>query len=42
MNDSGQQDVDFALTVQELAKMIKAAGVDFLRLVIHHLTIPLD
>ena len=29
MNASGQQDVDYALTVQELARMIKAAGVDF-------------
>ncbi|MFV0502356.1 MAG: NADH-dependent [FeFe] hydrogenase, group A6 [Lachnospirales bacterium] len=29
MNDSGHQDVDLSLTVQELAKMIKAAGIDF-------------
>ena len=29
MNDSGYQDVDYALTVQELARMIKSAGVDF-------------
>ena len=29
MRDSGYQDVDFALTVQELAKMIQAAGIRF-------------
>lgn len=32
MNDSGYQDVDMALTVQELARMIKAAGIDFSKL----------
>ncbi len=29
MNDSGYQDVDIVLTVQELAKMIRTAGIDF-------------
>ncbi|MBP1736818.1 MAG: Iron hydrogenase, small subunit [Oscillospiraceae bacterium] len=29
MNDSGYQDVDVALTVQELAWMIRTAGIDF-------------
>ena len=29
MNDSGYQDVDIVITVQELAKMIKTAGIDF-------------
>lgn len=29
MTDSGYQDVDMVLTVQELAKMIKSAGIDF-------------
>ncbi len=29
MNDSGYQDVDYVLTVRELARMIKETGVDF-------------
>ena len=29
MNSSGYQDVDIVLTVQELASMIKAAGISF-------------
>ncbi|MCR5387824.1 MAG: [FeFe] hydrogenase, group A [Lachnospiraceae bacterium] len=29
MNDSGYQDVDCSITVQELANMIKVAGIDF-------------
>lgn len=29
MNSSGYQDVDYALTVRELARMIKEAGIDF-------------
>lgn len=29
MNDSGYRDVDAVITVQELAKMIKTAGIDF-------------
>ncbi|SHJ41352.1 NADH-dependent [FeFe] hydrogenase, group A6 [Parasporobacterium paucivorans] len=32
MSDSGYQDVDAALTVQELAKLIKSAGIDFSKL----------
>ena len=32
MNDSGYQDVDAVLTVRELARMIKQAGIDFNRL----------
>ncbi len=32
MNDSGYQDVDMTLTVQELARMIKSAGIDFSKL----------
>ena len=29
MNDSGQQDVDISITVQELAKMIRESGINF-------------
>ncbi|MEA4813282.1 MAG: NADH-dependent [FeFe] hydrogenase, group A6 [Oscillospiraceae bacterium] len=29
MNDSGYQDVDMSLTVQELARMVRAGGIDF-------------
>ncbi len=32
MKDSGFQDVDYVLTTRELARMIKAAGIDFLSL----------
>jgi iron-only hydrogenase group A len=32
MNDSGVQDVDIVLTTRELGRMIKQAGIDFLRL----------
>jgi len=32
MNDSGYQDVDAVLTVRELARMIKQAGIDFVEL----------
>ncbi len=32
MTSSGYQDVDFVLTVRELARMIKQAGIDFARL----------
>ncbi|MGI6661523.1 MAG: NADH-dependent [FeFe] hydrogenase, group A6 [Bacillota bacterium] len=32
MNDSGYQDVDYVLTVRELARMIKQAGIDFANL----------
>ena len=32
MRDSGYQDVDISITVQELANMIRAAGIDFRRL----------
>ena len=32
MRDSGYQDVDYVLTVRELARMIKQAGIDFERL----------
>ncbi len=32
MKDSGFQDVDYVLTTRELARMIKAAGVDFVNL----------
>ncbi len=32
MNDSGFKDVDYVLTTRELARMIKAAGVDFVNL----------
>ncbi|MFZ7102970.1 MAG: NADH-dependent [FeFe] hydrogenase, group A6 [Peptococcaceae bacterium] len=32
MNDSGFQDVDAVLTVRELARMIKQAGIDFINL----------
>jgi len=32
MKDSGYQDVDVVLTVHELARMIKAAGIDFAKL----------
>ena len=29
MSDSGYQDVDYVLTVREVARMIKEAGIDF-------------
>lgn len=32
MRDSGFQDVDYVLTTRELARMIKAAGIDFVNL----------
>jgi NADH-quinone oxidoreductase subunit G len=32
MNDSGFRDVDYVLTTRELARMIKAAGIDFVNL----------
>ena len=32
MKDSGFQDVDYVLTTRELARMIKAAGIDFVNL----------
>ncbi|HSR12000.1 MAG TPA: NADH-dependent [FeFe] hydrogenase, group A6 [Thermodesulfobacteriota bacterium] len=32
MNDSGFRDVDYVLTTRELARMIKAAGIDFANL----------
>ncbi|HAN20783.1 MAG: ferredoxin [Clostridiales bacterium GWF2_36_10] len=32
LGDDGMQDVDAVLTVRELAKMIKSAGIDFVRL----------
>ena len=41
MKDSGYQDVDISITVQELAALIRAGGIDFLSFRIRRLTIHL-
>ncbi|MBP2653415.1 MAG: hndD 3 [Firmicutes bacterium] len=41
MNSSGYQDVDYVLTTRELARMIKAAGIDFSKLAAEQFDAPL-